>query len=157
MYGKVLLAYDGSASGRTGLLECADINHLLHAQVHLVAVAPVVAGLYLTEGFVPETLQEEENRHYQDVLDEGLRLLAERGSEAQGHLVTGEPVEEICRLASEMEVDLVVVGHTRHASLLTRWWKGSVGASLIEHCPCSVLIVIGRQGGTAPREAGARG
>jgi len=30
MYRKVLLAYDGSQSGRTALLECADINNFLH-------------------------------------------------------------------------------------------------------------------------------
>ena len=62
MYRKVLLAYDGSQSGRTALLECADINNFLHAEIHLLAVAPLMAGLYLTEGFVPDTLQEDENR-----------------------------------------------------------------------------------------------
>ena len=70
MYGKVLLAYDGSQSGRTALLECADINNLLHAEIHLLAVAPLMAGLYLTEGFVPESLQDEENRRFKDILDE---------------------------------------------------------------------------------------
>ena len=47
MYRKVLLAYDGSQSGRTALLECADINNFLHAEIHLLAVAPLMAGLYL--------------------------------------------------------------------------------------------------------------
>src|SRR4030067_1597207 len=99
MYGKVLLAYDGSQSGRTALLECADINNLLHAEIHLLAVAPLMAGLYLTEGFVPESLQDEENRRFKDILDEGLKLLADRGVKAPGHVVTGEPVAELRRLA----------------------------------------------------------
>lgn len=142
MYKRVLLAFDGSESGRTALLECADINHLLHAEVHLLAVAPIMAGLYLTEGFVPESLQEEENRRYASVLEDGLRLLREKGCEAAGHVVTGEPVDEISRLAAELACDLVVVGHQRHQTLLSRWWKGSLGASLIEQAPCSVLIVI---------------
>ena len=43
MYRKVLLAYDGSQSGRTALLECADINNFLHAEIHLLAVAPLMA------------------------------------------------------------------------------------------------------------------
>jgi nucleotide-binding universal stress UspA family protein len=144
MYRRVLLAYDGSESGRKGLLECCDINNLLHAEVHLLAVAPLMAGLYITEGFVPDTLQEEENRHFRDVLDEGLKLLADRNVQAEGHLVTGEPVDEICRLAGELSCDLIVVGHRRHQSLLSRWWKGSVGASLIEDAPCSVLIAIAK-------------
>ena len=105
MYAKVLLAYDGSQSGRTALLECADINNLLHAEIHLLAVAPLMAGLYLTEGFVPESLQDEENRRFKDILDEGLKLLEERGVKAQGHVVTGEPVDEICRLAGELHAE----------------------------------------------------
>jgi nucleotide-binding universal stress UspA family protein len=119
MYRRVLLAYDGSASGRSALLECCDINNLLHAEIHLLAVAPLMAGLYITEGFVPDTLQEEENRHFKQVL-------------------------EICRLAAGLSCDLIGVGHRRHQSLLSRWWKGSVGASLIEEAPCSVLITIAK-------------
>ena len=144
MYGKVLLAYDGSQSGRTALLECADISNLLHAEIHLLAVAPLMAGLYLTEGFVPESLQDEENRRFKDILDEGLKLLAERGVKAEGHVVTGEPVDEICRLAGELRVDLIVVGHRKNAFFMSRWWKGSVGATLIEDAPCSVLIALAR-------------
>jgi nucleotide-binding universal stress UspA family protein len=144
MYHKVLLAYDGSQSGRTALLECADINNFFQAEIHLLAVAPLMAGLYLTEGFVPETLQDEENRRFRDILDEGLKLLSERGVKAEGHLVTGEPVDEICRLARGLGVDLILVGHSRHAFFMSRWWKGSVGASLIEDAPCSVLIAIAK-------------
>jgi len=144
MYRKVLLAYDGSQSGRTALLECVDINCLLNAELHLLAVAPLMAGLYLTEGFVPESLQEEENRRFQEILDDGLRQMAERGVAAQGHVVTGEPVDEICRLATALGADLIVVGHARHAFFMSRWWKGSVGATLIEDAPCSVLIAIAR-------------
>lgn len=144
MYRKVLLAYDGSQSGRTALLECCDINNFLQAEIHLLAVAPLMAGLYLTEGFVPETLQDEENRRYKDILDEGLKMLSDRSVKAEGHLITGEPVDEICRLAGELGVDLIVVGHRRHAFFMSRWWKGSVGSTLIEDAPCSVLIAIAR-------------
>jgi len=144
MYDKVLLAYDGSQSGRTALLECADINNFLHAEVHLLAVAPLIAGLYLTEGFVPDTLQDEENRRYKSILDEGLKLLSERGVKAEGHVVTGEPVDEICRIAGELGVELIVVGHRKHGFFMSRWWRGSVGSTLIEDAPCSVLIAIAR-------------
>ena len=70
--------------------------------------------------------------------------MAERGVTAQGHVVTGEPVDEICRLATALGADLIVVGHARHAFFMSRWWKGSVGATLIEDAPCSVLIAIAR-------------
>lgn len=150
MYKRILAAYDGSPSGRSGLLECASFQQLLSgSELHLLAVAPIAAGIYLTEGFVPDTLQEEQNRAFREVLDEGLALLAERGVKAEGHMVTGEPIDEICRLARELDVDLIVVGHGHRASKLERWWRGSVGASLVEDAPCSVLIAITKQPKTA--------
>ncbi|MBK6972069.1 MAG: universal stress protein [Sterolibacteriaceae bacterium] len=146
MYRKILAAFDGSPSGRSGLLECATIQQLLvGSELHLLAVAPIAAGIYLTEGFVPDTLQDEQNRAYREVLDEGLALLTGRGVSAEGHLVTGEPIDEICRLARELDVDLIVVGHGHRASRLERWWRGSVGASLVEDAPCSVLVAIAKQ------------
>lgn len=146
MYKRILAAYDGSPSGRSGLLECANFQQLLAgSELHLLAVAPIAAGIYLTEGFVPDTLQEEQNRAFREVLQEGLTLLAERGVKAEGHMVTGEPIDEICRLARELDVDLIVVGHGHRASKLERWWRGSVGASLVEDAPCSVLIAITKQ------------
>ena len=51
MYSKVLLAYDGSESGRRALLECADINNLLHAEIHLLAVAPIIALFFLAQKY----------------------------------------------------------------------------------------------------------
>jgi hypothetical protein len=58
-------------------------------------------SLFLTEGFVPEELLEEEKKRTQTVLDEGIRTLRDRGFAATGHLAVGEPVEEICRPGEE--------------------------------------------------------
>ena len=64
-------------------------------------------------GFVPEELLEEEKKRTQTVLDEGIRTLRDWGFNANGHLAVGEPVEEICRLAKSLSVDLIVVGDRR--------------------------------------------
>jgi nucleotide-binding universal stress UspA family protein len=144
MYSKVLLAYDGSESGRQALLECADINNFLHADIHLLAVAPIAPTLFVAEGFVADVPQEEENDRFADVLKQGLAELSARGVVAEGHLVTGDAVREISRMARELRIELIVVGHRHQSSRLERWWKGSVGASLVEEAPCSVLIAVQR-------------
>jgi len=41
--------------------------------------------------------------------------------------------------AREMNADLIVVGH-RDQGTLARWLNGSVGASILHHPPCSVLV-----------------
>ena len=143
-YRKILLAYNGSAEGKRALLECAELANFLHAETHLLAVASMPPSLFLTEGFVPEELLEEEKKRTQQVLDEGIATLKERGFAAAGHLAVGEPVEEICRRAKELAVDLIVLGHNQKTSFAARWWKGSVGASLLDYAPCSLLIALSR-------------
>jgi nucleotide-binding universal stress UspA family protein len=143
-YQKILLAYDGSHQGKRALLECADLAGFLGAQTCLLAVASMPPSLFLTEGFVPEELLEEEKKRTQAVLDEGIRALRDRGFNATGQLAVGEPVEEICRLAKSMGTDLIVVGHNQNTSFAARWWKGSVGASLLDYAPCSILIALSK-------------
>ena len=139
-YQRILLAYNGSKEGRRALLEMCDLATFLGAETHLLAVASMPPSLFLTEGFVPEELLEEEKKRTQAVLDEGIRTLRERGFNATGHLAVGEPVEEICRLAKSLGAQLIVVGHNQNTSFAARWWKGSVGASLLDYAPCSLLI-----------------
>ncbi len=143
-YRKILLAYNGSVEGKRALFEAADLASFLGAETHLLAVASMPPSLFLTEGFVPEELLEEEKKRTQSVLDEGIRTLRERGFNATGHLAVGEPVEEVVRLAKSLGVDLVVVGHNQHSSFAARWWKGSVGATLLDHAPCSILVALSR-------------
>ena len=143
-YSKILLAYNGSQEGRRALFETADLASFLGAEMHLLAVASMPPSLFLTEGFVPEELLEEEKKRTQAVLDEGIRTLRDRGFNATGHLAVGEPVEEICRLAKGIDVNLIVLGHNQNTSFAARWWKGSVGASLLDYAPCSLLIALSK-------------
>ena len=143
-YRKILLAYNGSAEGKRALLECAELANFLGAETHLLAVASMPPSLFLTEGFVPEELLEEEKKRTQTLLDEGIARLKELGFNATGHLAVGEPVEEICRLAKEQGADLIVLGHNQNTSFAARWWKGSVRASILDYAPCSLLVALSR-------------
>jgi len=142
MFKKILMAYNGSREGKQALLACSEIASLTKADTHLLAVAGMPSSMFLTEGFLPEELLEEEKRRAQGILDEGVAQLKDRGYAVTGHLAVGEPVEEICRLAREIGVDIIVVGHQRKG--LARWWQGSVGKSLLDHSPCSVFIAVPR-------------
>jgi nucleotide-binding universal stress UspA family protein len=142
MYRKILMAYNGTREGRGALTECAELAGFAKAETHLLAVATMPSSMFLTEGFLPEELIEEEKKRMQEVLDEGLKRLQERGFSVQGHLAVGEPVDEICRSAREIGADLIVVGHHQKQSFAARWWSGSVGATLLDYAPCSVLIAL---------------
>jgi nucleotide-binding universal stress UspA family protein len=140
MFNRILLAYNGSREGKSALLASAEIATFAKSEVHLLAVAGMPSSMFLTEGFLPEELLEEEKKRAQEVLNEGISQLQQRGFKVAGHLAVGEPVEEICRLASEIKCDVIVVGHQQKASWASRWWRGSVGKSLLDCSPCSIYI-----------------
>ncbi len=142
MYKQILLAYDGSETGRRALREFADLAALLNAQVHLLAVVPTYAGLMMAEGMIIEDTVEKERQRFQDVLDEGLAKLRARGLVADGRVAHGEPVDEICARAKELKADLICVGHHQPNSWAQRWWRGSLSKTLMEHAHCSVLIAM---------------
>jgi nucleotide-binding universal stress UspA family protein len=146
MYKRILLAYDGSESGQQALLNCRDIAQWSHAELFLVAVmppapinAPVEGVLY---GGESETQTESERQRYQDILADGLRQLSDAGHLATGEVLVGDSVEQIASYAGRISADLIVVGHRHLDSWAARWWRGSSTRALIEHAPCSVLVVI---------------
>lgn len=143
MYKRILLAYDGTAPGQQALLDCHEIAQWSQSELTLVAVMPLPLTAIGPEGGVyNETLQDSEKEHYQTVLDTGLRRLADSGLSASGEVVIGDAVHEIARYASQIKADLIVVGHKHLDGWAARWWHGSVSKALIEHSPCSVLVVI---------------
>lgn len=143
MYKRILLAYDGSAAGQQALLASNDIAQWSQAELTLIAVMPLPLSTIGPEsGVYNPTLQESEENRYQTILDTGLRQLAEAGLNARGEVLTGDAVHEIARCALRVEADLIVVGHKHLDGWAARWWRGSVSKSLIEHAPCSVLVVV---------------
>lgn len=145
MYKRILLAYDGSEAGQRALLDGRDMASWGQPELHLVAVMPPPAAFIGGEGGIydPEREKEEELR-YKGILEDGLRRLTESGSAARGKVLVGDAVDEIVRHAREIGADLIVVGHKHLDSWAARWWRGSLSKSLIEHAPCSVLVVIAR-------------
>lgn len=143
MYKKILVAYDGSDAGQKALLDCKELANWAQGQLHLVAVMPSAMSFVGLEGGVYDIeLEEREKKKYQAILEDGLRRLAESGYAAHGDVVMGEAVDEITKAARKHEADLIVVGHKHLDSWAARWWRGSISGALIEHAPCSVLVVI---------------
>jgi nucleotide-binding universal stress UspA family protein len=153
MFKRILMAYNGSEDGKSALLTCAQLATFTGAETHLLAVAGMPSSMFLTEGFLPEELLEEEKKRAQEVLNEGITQLKEKGFQVTGHLAVGEPVEEICRLAVDLDADLILVGHSQKASIASRWWRGSVGKTLLDHAPCALFIAHSELQAKAPAAA----
>ncbi len=142
MYNRILLAYDGSESGRRALLECGDVANMTQGKIKLLSVTPSMPPVYVGEGFIPTDMIDSEKERFKRVLEEGLAYLKSRGFEAEGEVTFGEAVEEIVRVANEWAADLIIVGHRRSSTWTERWWRGGVSRSLVEVARCSLLIAI---------------
>jgi nucleotide-binding universal stress UspA family protein len=60
--------------------------------------------------------------------------------ESELEIVSGEPAQEILRLANIYKVDLIAIG-CRGLTGLKRILEGSVSAEVVAEAPCSVLVV----------------
>jgi nucleotide-binding universal stress UspA family protein len=137
-YRRVLLAYDGTAQGRSALREGALLARRFRAKVFLLSVVAETPGLRIAEGQHPGAVSQH-LESFRGVLEIGVANLRRLGLEPESRLVIGEPSVEIAAYARQIKADLVVVSH-RKQSLVERWWLGASGGYLVDHIACSLLI-----------------
>jgi nucleotide-binding universal stress UspA family protein len=144
MYKRIILAYDGTASGQQALLSIKDMAHWERPKLTLVAVAPLFEMDVGTVemGYLGSTGSANIEDKLKEQLRKGVKTLRSMGFEADGEILKGEVIREVTRFAADQNADLIVVGHKHEKSLLRRWWSGSTAKSLVEEAPCNVLIVV---------------
>lgn len=143
MYRKILIAYNGTPESRIALQECIRLEPGPSAEIHLLAVMTPMPMVIAAEfaAAVPTIEEEEaEQRAMKRILELGRAMLADAGLNVIPHLETGEPGNVIAELAEKLDIELVIVGHSRHKSFAMRWWRGSMDAVLMEKVRCSVLV-----------------
>lgn len=62
------------------------------------------------------------------------------GLDAHDRVVSGDPAEALIATATDVGADIVAVGH-RGRSTVTQLLLGSVARKVVQHAPCSVLVV----------------
>jgi len=74
------------------------------------------------------------------LLNASVRRLNRRGLPVEKKLAHGHPADQMLTLAQRKKTDLLVVG-SRGMTGLRRFFLGSVSHKLVQHAPCSVLVV----------------
>lgn len=140
----ILFATDGSPSAAEALQRALELAQLLGVQLLVVSVAHATLPAVGYSGYgysnvVAELTQAERKR-----VDELLASVAETAEAAGVPCSTfagdGIVVEEICRIASEREAQLIVVG-SHGWGAAKRLFSGSVSTGLVHQAPCPVLVV----------------
>lgn len=133
----ILVGFDGSPYAEQAFETALNLAALTGARLGIVAVAtlPEPPGSVETRATIEAATQ-----HYEEVF-EHLRHRAESvGVALETRILVGHPAEQIIRLAADTKVDLLVVG-PRGRSRISQWVFGSVSKRIVNHAPCSVLVV----------------
>lgn len=138
LFNKILIATDGSDKNRSALDEGMRIARACGSTVYAVYVIDMRA-FSSTSGEIPL------GDTYRMLEDEGRQALSRVQALAgdikvEMSVLEGRPATEIVKLASDKEVDLLVIG-THGKKGLERLLLGSVAESVIRSAPCKVLVV----------------
>ena len=135
---KILIAHDGSKSSETALKQAFEIADKFGSSVTVISVVP---ELYLTELMemdrlrILETLTEEA----QKIMDK-IKTKTVGSKPVKTIVAQGNPAEEILETAKKIKADLIVTGsHGRHGA--QKFLLGSVSSKIVDHAPCTVLVV----------------
>ena len=143
MYSRIIVGYDGSAYGAAALLQAAELARCTAAELHLVAVCDSSGGMAIAQATGAGDALGNEMALLQPALEESGRRLRDTGLTVTCAIRSGEPAAEIAAHAREIRADLIVLGHTGKG-VFSRWMLGSVGAALLDHPPCSLLVAMPR-------------
>ena len=153
---KLLVAIDQTASSDCAFETALELIRALNAELTLVYVlnifssdspsSPfVLAGSNLSE--IDEKVQKDYGSKMAEFVGRYDALLKEKqaaakvvGATAQCIQPHGRPGSAICQVASEHNVNLIVMGN-RDRSTLKERVPGSVSNYIVHHAPCSVIIV----------------
>ncbi|MEO5700365.1 MAG: universal stress protein [Casimicrobiaceae bacterium] len=138
-YNKILVAYNGAPESRAAVEEAARLAADPGVELHIAAVMNTAAYLVAGE-YVPEMTLAAGREELESDLKSVEASLVARKLDVRVHLVVGEPVDVIARLAESLGIDLLILGHSRSKSFAMRWWRGSVDTMLIERVRCSILV-----------------
>lgn len=145
----ILFATDGSPSAAEAQKEAFTLARQLDAPLLVVSVAhtalPAVG--YAAYGYsnVVAELTEAERRRVKALLATIAATACAADLACSTVLADGVfTVEEICRIASERDGQLIVVG-SHGWGATRRFLSGSVSTGLVHSAPCPVLVVRGAQ------------
>lgn len=141
MFHKVLVATGGSPWSEKAVKYAVDLakHYELELMIlHVVAEAPPY--LIAEAGTSLETVLEGSEEAGRHIIAEAVRQTAEAGVSYETELAWGRVPEVVCRVASERNCDLIVVG-SRGLTGFKRLMLGSISNAIAAKAPCPVLIV----------------
>ena len=137
---RLLVPTDFSAAANAALVAAVPWLERFQAELHLVHVysldypapAMMVSSLIVSDSQIRQRVRS----HLQEVVQNHALAL----QRVNLHASNGRPFEQICRLARQLDIDLIITA-TRGRTGLKHLALGSTAERVVRHAPCPVLVV----------------
>jgi nucleotide-binding universal stress UspA family protein len=137
VFSKILHANDGSEHAFRALSLAIAIAKENNSELHMVSVEEI--------DYMPEYIEEvrEETgtaaRRFHSVLQRAHAMGKKSGVKIHTHVVAGHAVRDILKLATDLRVELLVIGATGHSRIYAHM-LGTRAARLVHLAQCPVLV-----------------
>jgi len=134
----ILVPTDGSPSAESALSEALELAKRFRAKV---VAANVVEPVSWTVATTDALILEAKALEWQaEVLKKARTLASRKGVKIKTVALRGNIAEEVLSYAKKTSCDLIVMGR-RGLNPAERFLLGSVSDRVLQHAPCSVLVV----------------
>lgn len=137
---KVLVPIDGSAGSDKAVRFALNLGEKTNSEIILINVQPSYDTPNVKRFFSREQIRTMQEESSKQILDHTLEITKGSTLPVSTIVRTGIPGEEICAVARESAVDLIVMGY-RGLGAIKRVLLGSVATNVLHETPCPVTIV----------------
>ena len=143
---KILVPVDGSPASKKAAERAVEIAKKYGSDITFVTVAktPDMANVGDFTFRIHYNYDNVINNHkvvQAEMLDKFIDGLDIEGINIEKKVVSGEPSDEILKIANDCEYDYIIMGQ-RGFSKFTRFFVGSVTQRVIAESPCAAVIVV---------------
>lgn len=144
LFGRVLVAVDGSESSEEAVGVAARVAKSTGAVLTIIHVIYIPAAVYSSGSPSAAGIEKEARKKAEEYLSRAKESAEKAGMDSKVRIVEDlqSPVRGITDYALKMGVDLIVLG-TRGLGGFKRLLVGSVASGVVNYAHCSVLVVRG--------------
>jgi nucleotide-binding universal stress UspA family protein len=139
----ILVATDGSRVANAALDEAISLAAETGDAIAVITVWRALQGdfglAFPSTALLPELL-DAEREYAEAALGDAAARAEAAGVRFRTRLTTGDPAEQICAYAEEVDARLIAIG-TRGYGTVASLLLGSVSNAVIRNAPCPVLVV----------------
>jgi nucleotide-binding universal stress UspA family protein len=138
VFNRILFAHDGSMLAERALVYLEHVARVEKAEVVVLHAYDLPEQYSATDGF--EALRAQYESVAQEIVDDVVAYLQERGIAARGRAQSGDSARVILETAAQEDISLIVIG-SRGPSSMADLVLGSVSLEVLHHAHCPVLVV----------------